>query len=226
MVINRSLFIRFCLTSARARLQDAFVMTNEKLFHVALYSRISTKCGRQDVQNQLQQLRDYCAKQGWVIVKEFVDRASGKRSDREQFLAMFEAASRHEFDCLMFWSLDRFSREGVLKTLEYLQRLTGYGIAWRSFTEMYLDSLGPFRDGVLAILACIARQERIRISERTLAGLARARKAGHVGGRPKVVVNRDKVLHRRRQGVSLSQIADEFGISKGSVFNIVKAASA
>jgi DNA-directed RNA polymerase specialized sigma24 family protein len=43
---------------------------------------------------------------------------------------------------------------------------------------------------------------------------------------PKVVVNRAKVLHRRRQGVSLSQIADEFGISKGSVFNIVKAASA
>jgi len=162
----------------------------------------------------------------WVIVEEFVDRASGKRSDREQFLAMFEAASRREFDCVMFWSLDRFSREGVLKTPEYLQRLNAYGVAWGSFTEMYLDSLGPFRDGVLAILACIARQERIRISERTLAGLARARKAGHVGGRPKVVVNRDKVIHRRRQGVSLSQIADEFGISKGSVFNIVKAASA
>ncbi len=139
---------------------------------------------------------------------------------------MFEAASRHEFDCVMFWSLDRFSREGVLKTLEYLQRLTGYGIAWRSFTEMYLDSLGPFRDGVLAILACIARQERIRISERTLAGLARAKRAGRVGGRPKLVVNREKILKRHSDGSSLSQIADEFGISKGSVFNIVKAASA
>jgi DNA invertase Pin-like site-specific DNA recombinase len=87
----------------------------------------------------------------------------------------------------------------------------------------YQRFAGDYSDG---LLATIARQERIRISERTLAGLARARKAGHVGGRPKVVVNRDKVIHRRRQGVSLSQIADEFGISKGSVFNIVKAASA
>jgi hypothetical protein len=40
------------------------------------------------------------------------------------------------------------------------------------------------------------------------------------------VVNRDNVIHRRRQGVDLFQIADEFSISKGSVFNIVKAASA
>jgi transposase len=31
---------------------------------------------------------------------------------------------------------------------------------------------------------------------------------------------------RRNQGISLSQIADEFGVSKGSVYNIVNAASA
>jgi DNA invertase Pin-like site-specific DNA recombinase len=201
-------------------------MTNEKLFQVALYSRVSTKCGKQDVENQLEQLREFCRRQSWKVVREFVDQASGKRSDRAAFQAMFDAASRREFECVLFWSLDRLSREGVLKTLEYLQRLTSYGVDYKSFTEQYLDSCGVFRDAVIGILATIARQERIRISERTLAGLARARKAGHVGGRPKVVVNRDKVIHRRRQGVSLSQIADEFGISKGSVFNIVKAASA
>lgn len=77
----------------------------------------------------------------------------------------------------------------------------------------------------LKFYLCILHSASL-LSERTLAGLARARKAGRVGGRPKVVVNRDKVLHRRRQGVSLSQIADEFNISKGSVYNIVKAASA
>jgi len=170
-------------------------------------------------------LREFCRRQRWKVVREFVDQASGKRNDRAAFLAMFDAASRREFDCVLFWSLDRLSREGVLKTLEYLQRLTSYGVDYKSFTEQYLDSCGVFRDAVIGILATIARQERIRISERTLAGLARARKAGRVGGRPKVVVNRDKVLHRRRQGVSLSQIADEFGISKGSVFNIVKTAS-
>src|SRR5947208_12125755 len=102
---------------------------------------------------------------------------------------MFEDASRRKFDVLLFWSLDRFSREGVLETLQHLQRLTSYGVGWKSFTEQYLDSCGVFRDAVLSILATIAKQERIRLSERTVAGLERARKAGRIGGRPRVVTN-------------------------------------
>ena len=65
---------------------------------------------------------------------------------------------------MLFWSLDRFSREGVLATLQYLQRLTSYGVGWRSFTEQYLDSCGIFRDAALSILATIAAQERVQIS--------------------------------------------------------------
>jgi DNA invertase Pin-like site-specific DNA recombinase len=72
---------------------------------------------------------------------------------------------------LLFWSLARLSREGVLETLQHLQRLTSYGIAWRSFTEQYLDSTGIFREAVIGILAAIAKQERVRPAERTL-GLA------------------------------------------------------
>ena len=46
---------------------------------------------------------------------------------------------------LLFWSLDRLSREGTVETLNHLQRLTGYGVNYRSFTEQYLDSTGnPF----------------------------------------------------------------------------------
>jgi len=47
----------------------------------------------------------------------------------------------------------------VLKTLQHLQRLTSYGVAWRSFTEQYLDSTGIFREAVIGILAAIAKQE-------------------------------------------------------------------
>jgi hypothetical protein len=89
----------------------------------------------QDATNQLLQLREFCAKQGWKIVTEYIDKASGKHSDREQFQKMFAAASRREFDLVLFWSLDRFSREGTVETLQHLQRLTAYGVAWRSFTE-------------------------------------------------------------------------------------------
>jgi len=90
----------------------------------AIYARVSTKDGRQDTENQLRQLREFAASQGWKVVQEYVDRASGKRSDREEFQKMFAAASKREFDCLLFWSLDRLSREGTVETLNHLQRLT------------------------------------------------------------------------------------------------------
>src|SRR6516225_3082814 len=144
---------------------------------VALYARVSTKDGRQDTENQLIALREYCAKQGWVIVEEFVDHETGGTSKRPHFQRMFADARARKFDLVLFWSLDRFSREGVTATLNHLEKLTSYGVGWRSHTEEYLDSCGIFRDAVLAILATIAKQERIRRSERASAAIARLRRA-------------------------------------------------
>src|ERR1035441_6495473 len=89
-----------------------------------LYARVSTKDKGQDTENQLDQLRDFCAKQDWTVTHEYVDHVSGKTADkRPQFQAMFAAASRHEFDMVLFWSLDRFSREGVLRSEEHTSEL-------------------------------------------------------------------------------------------------------
>jgi DNA invertase Pin-like site-specific DNA recombinase len=188
---------------------------------VAIYSRVSTKDKGQDCENQLRQLREFCAKQGWEIVNVFVDHASGKRGDREAFQEMFAAASKRQFDVVLFWSLDRFSREGVFETLQHLQRLTGYGVGYRSFTEQYLDSCGMFRDAVISILATVAKQERVRLSERTVAGLERARAKGRVGGRPRVRCDREKVITLHREGISLGRIAVQLGLSKTTVARIV-----
>ena len=72
----------------------------------------------------------------------------------------------------------------MLETLQHPQKLTSYGVAFKSYTEEYLDGTGPFRDAVISILAAIAKQERVRLSEGTLAGLERARAKDRVGGRP------------------------------------------
>jgi DNA invertase Pin-like site-specific DNA recombinase len=192
-------------------------MTDKKPLRVALYSRVSTKDKGQDVRNQTDQLRDFCGRQNWPIVKEYTDQASGKRGDRIQFQQMFDAASRREFDAVLFWSLDRFSREGTLPTLQYLQRLESYGVAYRSFTESWLDSLGPFKDVVLALLATLAKQERVRLSERVTAGLARARKEGRIGGRPKVVVSTSKIRRLADQGLSGVEIGAKLGCSRMTV---------
>jgi DNA invertase Pin-like site-specific DNA recombinase len=186
---------------------------------ICLYSRVSTD--RQETQNQIKQLREFAATQGWSIVREYVDVASGKSGDRQQFKALFAAAARREFDLCLFWSLDRFSREGVFETLKHLQTLTGYGVGFRSYTEQYLDSCGMFRDAVISILAVIAKQERVRLSERTLAGLARARAQGRVGGRPRVVCDVRKLQRLRDAGASLAAIGKQCRLSKTTVARLL-----
>src|SRR5215471_1191812 len=143
----------------------------------ALYARVSTRDKRQDTENQLAQLRSFAASQNWTVAHEYVDRATGKHSDREQF-----------------------------------QRLFQYGVDYRSLTEQYLDSCGIFKDAVLSILATIAKQERIRLSERVHAGLAKARREGRVGGRPRLVLNHAKLMQLEEEGYSIREIAEEMGI--------------
>src|SRR5260370_6327642 len=132
---------------------------------VAIYSRVSTL--KQDTENQLVQLREFAAKQGWEIVAEYTDYESGAKAERAEFQRMFEDASRRKFDLVLFWALDRLSREGVLETLQHLNRLTGCGVGYKSFTEQYLDICGIFKDAVIAIPPVIPKQDPVRFSTLT-----------------------------------------------------------
>ena len=190
---------------------------------VAIYARVSTD--KQDTENQLIQLRDFAAKQGWVVTREYCDYETGSNADRAQFQHMFTDASKRNFDLLLFWALDRLSREGALKTLQHLDRLEGYGIGFRSFTEPYFDSCGIFKEAVVSIVATLAKQERIKRSERTRAGLARVRSEGRRLGRPKVAVNPADIARLRAQGLSLRAIARQLGIGDGSVRRLLAAAA-
>ena len=186
----------------------------------AIYARVSTRDKGQDFTNQLIALRQFAATQCWPIVAEFIDQQSAKDGNREQFQRMFQDASQRKFDVLLFWSLDRLSREGVLATLQHLQRLTSYGVCWRSFTEQYLDSTGIFRDAVIGILAAIAKQERVRLAERTRAGLERVRQAGKKLGRPAAKADSAAIRALRATGASWSQIARRTNLSRGTVQKI------
>jgi DNA invertase Pin-like site-specific DNA recombinase len=190
---------------------------------VALYARVSTKDGRQDTENQLIALREYCAKQGWEIAAEYVDHETGGTSKRPRFQQMFADARARKFDLVLFWSLDRLSREGVSATLNHLERLTASGVNWRSFTEEYLDSCGIFRDAVLSILATIAKQERVRRSERASAAIARLKRQGRTEhlGRPRLVIDRERARQLRSEGLSVRQIAEKMGISSATAHRVV-----
>jgi DNA invertase Pin-like site-specific DNA recombinase len=178
----------------------------------AIYSRVSTS--KQENENQLTELREFANKQGWTVGNEYVDvvTGSGKR-DRPQFDAMMLAASQHKFDGILFWKLDRLSRAGVRQTLTILSRLDGWGVGWRSFQEQWFDSCGPFKDAVISIMATLAEQERIAISERTKLGLKRARREGKRLGRPTADLDIAKVKRLQSAGMSLREISAKVGWS-------------
>jgi DNA invertase Pin-like site-specific DNA recombinase len=183
---------------------------------VAIYARVSTKDKGQEVKNQLRQLREFAAVQGWTVYREFIDHETGSTDDRAEFQAMFGDASQRKFDVLLFWALDRLSREGVLETLQHLNRLTSYGVGYRSFTEQYFDSCGIFKEAVIAIIATVAKQERVRLSQRVKAGLETARAKGKTLGRPRAVVDTAKIASLRASGASWQKITGELGISAGT----------
>jgi DNA invertase Pin-like site-specific DNA recombinase len=181
---------------------------------IAIYGRVSTK--KQDEMNQLLELRKFIETQdGWILETEYVDKVSGSgKKERPQFLQMMADASQRKFDLLLFWALDRLSREGIVKTIGYLEQLKGWGVGWRSYTQPFLDTGNEMVTGiVLSVLAAVAAQERISISLRTKAGLARAVKAGRVLGRRPVKVDVHKARQMQREGMGLRPIAAKLGIS-------------
>lgn len=194
---------------------------------VALYARVSTVGKGQDHENQLSVMRDWANKEGHELVDAFIDTVSGSgKLRRPAFERMMVDAEAGKFEMLIFWSLDRLSREGVYTTLQHLKRLDDAKVCYRSHTEPYLDSCGLFKDAVLAILAVIAKQERIRISERVKAGLEVAKSKGRVGGRPKVEMDiqlKERLTLFRAEGNTITDIAARVGMSKSQVHRILHA---
>lgn len=189
-----------------------------------IYTRVSTD--DQNAENQLTQLQEYANRQQWEIVAIKKDTCSGSRSasERTGLKEVFKLARQKQFDVLLFWSLDRFSREGSRKTLEYLTKLDNYNIKWHSYSEEYISSLGIFADAIISLMACLAKQERVRISERTKAGLNRLKSRGVKLGRPASSPDlAEKAQELRTQGLSLSKIAIDLGISKTRVHQLLNA---
>jgi DNA invertase Pin-like site-specific DNA recombinase len=192
---------------------------------VALYLRVSTD--EQDPENQLIQLREFCERwEGHELVAEYVDRESGTRGRRErkEFDRMFADAARRRFDVVLFWALDRFSREGIRKTIAYLERLDACGVAFKSYTEPFLDTDNELiAHIVLGVTSYYAQQEALRISERTKAGLERARMNGKVLGRPDGFERWEPVLARmKEEGFSQGRMSRETGLSYNTVKKYLK----
>jgi DNA invertase Pin-like site-specific DNA recombinase len=192
---------------------------------VAIYARVSTKDKGQDTENQLYQLRTFAERHG-TIYHVFTDQESGGKADRTDFKQLLLEVYQHKFDLVVFWRLDRFSREGALATLRYLKELKDHGVNYKSFTEPYLDSLGPFGDVIVSMLATIAAQDLLKISENTKAALAKKKAAGvQLGAPAKSTEIIAQVRRLKASGASNQAIARALKMSPTTVAKYLLAGS-
>lgn len=184
---------------------------------IGIYARVSTSDGRQSVVNQLTPLREWAGRLGGSFIAEYVDEASGSRSDRSSLTRLLEDAHRRKFDTLLIWALDRLSREGVAQMTGYLERFKACGVRVLSHEEPWLDTAGPVSELLQAVFAWIAKQERQRIRERVKAGLKIARERGKKLGRPSRSIDHPKARKLISQGHSVRQVAQILGVPKSTV---------
>ncbi len=114
------------------------------LMPAALYARVSSE--RQDVDlsvaAQLRALRDYAERNGYLVVREYVDEAeSGRIADRPQFSQMLDEAGKQEapFKEILVWKFSRFTRKRE-HAVAFKSMLRRRGIRVVSITEQADDT--------------------------------------------------------------------------------------
>jgi len=185
---------------------------------IAVYARVSTVDKEQDPETQLVFLRDFCQAQGWVIYKEYVDKASAVDiAHRTAWRELLDDAAKRRFQIVLVFKLDRAFRsvKDMHTTIETWNML---GITFKSIREQF-DTDTAIGRLLLNLLASLAEFELEMIRERVKAGMERARRQGKRIGRPKITEKRGfkssfkAMLKRLSRGeVSRRQAARELGI--------------
>ncbi len=183
---------------------------------LALYGRVST--ADQSANPQLDQLRRYAGDRDLEIVEEYVDEAVSGATDRRPALDRLMAdARRRRFDALACTKLDRLARS--------VRHLTAMGAELEALgvdlivVDQAIDTSTPSGRLLFNVLGAIAEFERDLIRERTIAGLAAARRRGRHPGRPPALDcrGRERALRLRRAGRSIREIAEVLAVSKSVI---------
>jgi DNA invertase Pin-like site-specific DNA recombinase len=123
-------------------------------------------------------------------------------------------AHRRKFDVIAVWKFDRMARS-VSHLLHALETFQALGIEFVSLSES-LDTSTPAGKMVFTVLGAVAELERSLIVERVRAGLRNARAKGKQIGRPKVIVDTQRLVSLRNSGASWPTIAKTLGIGTGT----------
>jgi len=193
---------------------------------VAIYARVSTD--KQTTDNQVQQLRSYVERMGWVLVDEYIDQGvSGSKGKdaRPQYKRLDADVMKRKFDVVLCWKLDRLSRS-LKDLMEFSSLLEEKGVDLVAYDQQ-IDTTTASGKLFFHMIGAFAEFERGIIVERVMAGIARSKiggtKSGRLHGRPPNVSNPEElVLKARSEGKGILRIAKEIGIGTSTVQRILK----
>ena len=148
-----------------------------------IYARYSAGPGQTDqsIEGQLRVCKEYIKENGWEFTGYYADRhISGRTDKRPEFQAMINAAERREFDVLVVYSSDRFSRD-KFHAVSYKHKLKELGIKIKYAAENIPE--GPEGIFLESIMESWAEYYSNELSRKVKRGMSdSARKAKYLGG--------------------------------------------
>jgi DNA invertase Pin-like site-specific DNA recombinase len=118
-------------------------------------------------------------------------------------------------DAVLVWKIDRFGRS-LKHLVNALADLDAYGVAFVSVRDN-LDLNTPSGRLMFQIIGAMGEFEKSLIQESVCCGLQNARRNGKQLGRPRRILDRDRILRMKASGMSVRKIAAKLGVGYGTV---------
>ena len=163
-----------------------------------IYARCSTDEKRQDVENQLRELRRYCESFGWSY-DEVWEYDSGFKGTQPKLQAVLEKIRHKEYDALLVYSLDRFSRQAPSKVNHLLDTIVeSHGCRFISRLEGIDSENELIWHAIRPLFAYFANLFSRNLSEKIKLGIRTKKEKGNYrGGRPSKTVDVERLKKLR-----------------------------
>lgn len=181
------------------------------------YARVSTE--DQNLDMQLTALKEAGCE------KIFQEKKSGRKSNRPALNDLLSHV--RSGDEVIVWKLDRLGRS-MKDLVNLVSQWKEEGIGFRSITDNLTLDGSPMNNAIFHIFAAMAQMESDLSRERTMAGLAEARRKGRVGGRPPGLsqASRNKAAAAKTlyldNKYSVRQICEQLNISSSTLYKYLR----
>lgn len=151
---------------------------------VAIYARVSTD--EQTIDNQSSILKKWAQDRGWEVAAVYYDTGSAfQHSDQRELKRLIADCDKGKYKQVLVYDLSRLTRKGPLEMMLILKQFADKGAPVFSYLDSAINVPGEFQPVLVALYGVMARTFSTQLSERTKAGMARAKAQGKHVGRPR-----------------------------------------